>query len=130
MAYGDIGGAVTELIITMKAIGNISRGDAVCLCGPYEASHSGTHHDFVLGQAIGNAHDGEPFPVMVRGICVFDYGEDVNIPDYFGYGITDIGIGFRSQMHPGEVTITKARDNVVGTVLKIDYTKRKIHVLL
>ena len=58
MAFGDTGGAITELIITLKTatmgIVNIKKGDAVALIGNYTVDNTGVANQDVLGQALEN----------------------------------------------------------------------------
>ena len=55
MAYGDIGGPVTELVITCKTPEegevDIKKGDAVRLCGPYEVTNDVGRYMEIFGQA-------------------------------------------------------------------------------
>lgn len=78
MAYGDVGGSITELIITCRTPRtgeiHIVRGDALALTGPYTVAHPGSASDPVFGQAMADVNlNDAPLPVRVRGICPFRY---------------------------------------------------------
>ncbi len=78
MAFGDIGGAVTELIITCRtpAAGGvaIAKGDAVKLAGAYTVTNATDAEDAVFGQALAAATENDvAIPVKVRGISIFTY---------------------------------------------------------
>lgn len=74
MAYGDVGGAITELVITCvtkpRGSVHISKGDAVVLTGAYQVCNNawGT----IFGQALSDADlNDEAIPIKVRGVSVF-----------------------------------------------------------
>ena len=78
MAYGDVGGTVTELVITCKSPGSgtvsIAKGDAVKLTGAYVVDNATDDQDVVFGQALAEADENaQAIPVKVRGVCVFEY---------------------------------------------------------
>ena len=78
MAYGDVGGAVTELVITCKTPSaggvSIAKGDAVKVSGDYTVTNETDDEDTVFGQALADADTNDAaIPVKVRGICIFDY---------------------------------------------------------
>lgn len=78
MAFGDVGGAVTELVITCRtaAAGTvaISKGDALVLTGPYTVEHASADEEPVFGQALADVNTNDTaIPVKVRGICIFAY---------------------------------------------------------
>ena len=78
MAFGDVGGAVTELVITCKSPASggvsISKGDAVKLTDAYTVDNATDAEDVVFGQALASTDEnGEAIPVKVRGICIFSY---------------------------------------------------------
>jgi hypothetical protein len=126
MAFGDIGGPVTELIITCKtpASGtiNIAKGDAVKLTGPYTISNATDDEDPVFGQAMGAATaNGVAIPVKVRGICIFTYtGTAPSV---------DGAKGVLGSNTDGTVK-TPASGNGVGINVKVDTTASKVHVLI
>jgi hypothetical protein len=79
MAFGDVGGPVTELIATMRtpASGSVDirKGDALCLTGKanYEVTN-GAPHARVIGQAMADCdRNGAAIPVRLRGVCEFVY---------------------------------------------------------
>lgn len=122
MAYGDLGGAVTELVITCKAREGaiISKWDALALTGAYEVGLQ--RRAPIFGQALADAEGGDAFPVKVRGICIF--GLSYKAPPV-GKGVIILGSGKvtspQSLTSPGKTS---------GTVLKVDEEKRQVHVLL
>ncbi len=78
MAYGDIGGPITELILTCRTAASgtvdIARGDAVKLTGPYEITNDLDDDDPIFGQALANCNRNDaPLPVRVRGVCDFAF---------------------------------------------------------
>lgn len=126
MAYGDVGGAVTELVITCKtpASGtvNIAAGDAVKLTGAYTVDNATADEDVVFGQALADASaNGVAIPVKVRGICVFNYA---------GTAPTVDGVkGIVASATDGKVK-TPASGNGQGTNVKVDTGAAQVHVLL
>lgn len=78
MAFGDIGGAVTELIITCRTpkegtVG-IAKGDAVKLTSNYTITNETDAGDPLFGQAMAaTTLNDQGIPIKVRGICVFNY---------------------------------------------------------
>lgn len=78
MAFGDVGGVVTELVITCRTpssgMVSIAKGDAVKLTGPYTVSNATYSEDPVFGQSLAAASTLDTaIPVKVRGICIFRY---------------------------------------------------------
>ena len=126
MAYGDVGGAVTELVITCKtpASGtvNIAAGDAVKLTGAYTVDNATADEDVVFGQALADANaNGVAIPVKVRGICVFTYA---------GTAPTVDGVkGVLASGTDGKVK-TPASGNGKGINVKVDTGATQVHVLL
>jgi len=126
MAYGDVGGAVTELVITCKtpASGtvNIAAGDAVKLTGAYTVDNATADEDVVFGQALADATaNGVAIPVKVRGICVFNYA---------GTAPTVDGVkGVLASGTDGKVK-TPASGNGKGINVKVDTGATQVHVLL
>ena len=127
MAYGDIGGVVTELIITCKtpASGTISiaKGDAVKLTGPYTVSNDTEAEDTLFGEALADASaNGVAIPVKVRGVSVFAY-EGVTPPSVDGLA------GVVAAATNGRVK-APASGNGQGINLKVDTAAGLVHVLL
>lgn len=126
MAYGDVGGPVTELIITCKspASGDVSiaKGDAVKLTGAYTIDNATDAEDAVFGQAMGEAtENGVILPVKVRGICVFAYtGTDP---------VVDGAAGVVASDTDGSVKVP-ASGNGSGVNLKVDAAAGEVQVLL
>jgi len=121
MAYGDVGGAVTELIITCVADLDMAKGDAVALVGDYRVQNHTGHR--IFGQALADADEGDAVPVKVRGICIFRYAKNTAYPpvvDGFQGCVADLD-------SPGEVM---AWDESPNTNLKVDHDSREVHVLL
>ncbi len=126
MAYGDIGGAVTELIVTCKGPIRgeaISKGAAVVLTGGYEVGLSLTPERRIFGQAMVDAAEfAEAIPIKVRGICIFAYigppptvdGEHGVVASCFKPGLVVMpGVGYGC-----------------GINLRVDTEKSEVHVLL
>lgn len=126
MAYGDVGGSVTELVITCKTPASgaidIAAGDAVKLTGAYEVNNATDDEDVVFGQALADADDNAvAIPVKVRGICIFTYtGSDPAV---------DGAAGILASATDGTVK-APASGNGVGRNLKVDTGASKVHVLL
>lgn len=126
MAFGDVGGAVTELVITCRtpAAGTIAiaKGDAVKLTGAYEVDNATDAEDVVFGQALASTdQNGAAIPVKVRGVCIFEYtGSD---PDVDGVA------GILASATDGIVK-APASGNGVGLNVKVDAAASKVHVLL
>ncbi len=126
MAYGDIGGPVTELIMTCKTPDdgavNISKGDALTLSGGYTVTNAAFAEDPVIGQAMADAaENGAAIPVKVRGVCVFTYtGAAPTV---------DGAAGVRASDTAGAVK-APASGNGSGRNLKVDATASEVHVLL
>ncbi|NLN94263.1 MAG: hypothetical protein GX130_13295 [Candidatus Hydrogenedens sp.] len=87
MAFGDIGGPVTTLVLTCKAadyqgLVDIRKGDAVKLVGSYEVSNKMTNGDTVFGEALEDCSQaGTPIAVRVRGVCTFAFSGELTVPD-------------------------------------------------
>jgi hypothetical protein len=124
MAYGDVGGSVTELVITCKTpaegVININPGDAVKLTGPYEVNNATDAEDVVFGEALAAADaNSVAIPVKIRGISIFTYT---------GAAPTVNGVaGVLASANAGAVK-APASGNGVGLNLKVD--ANKVHVLL
>lgn len=78
MAFGDVGGPVTELIITCRTPAegavDIRKGDALKLAGPYTVTNATEAEDPIFGQSMAPANEnGVAIPVKVRGVCLFAY---------------------------------------------------------
>ncbi len=126
MAYGDVGGPVTELVITCKtpASGtvNIFAGDAVKLTGAYTVDNATADEDVIFGQAMADASaNGAPIPVKVRGICLFTYAGSAPTVD----GVK----GVLASGTDGKVK-TPASGNGNGINVKVDASASLVHVLL
>jgi len=138
MAYGDTGGSVTELIVTMVAGDDIQHGDALKLTGRYTVSREFPYSgDSIYGQAIASAHKGEHLPVKVRGIAKFrcrplhEWGPSVGGRD----GKAEIMYGSCSARwgDHGEVRLFNdflPRHRPEALVLQYDADKNVAHVLL
>lgn len=126
MAFGDIGGAVTELIITCRTPDSdpvsIAPGDAVKITGAYTIDNDTDAEDAVFGQVMaGAATNGAAIPVKVRGICIFGYT---------GTAPTVDGVkGVTASATAGKVK-SPGSGNGRGINLKVDSAAEQVHVLL
>jgi hypothetical protein len=126
MAFGDTGGAVTELIITCKTPAEgtvaIKKGDALKLSGAYTVDNATEAEDPVFGQAMADAAvNGIAIPVKVRGISIFPYTGAA--PAVNGAS------GILASATPGVVK-APASGNGSGLNLRVDTTLSTVHVLL
>jgi len=127
MAYGDVGGVVTELVITCQtpAAGevNITKGDAVKLSGAYTVTNATDAEDTVFGQALCSATENDmAIPVKVRGICIFPY-TGATAPTVDG------AAGIVASATAGSVK-TPDTGTSKGINVKVDETASVVHVLL
>jgi hypothetical protein len=126
MAFGDIGGAVTELIITCRtpAAGGvaIAKGDAVKLTGAYTVTNATDAEDAVFGEALAAATENDvAIPVKVRGISIFTYTGTAPAVD----GVK----GIVASATDGAVKAPASGDGQ-GINVKVDAATTKVHVLL
>lgn len=126
MAYGDIGGAVTELVITCQTPASgtidISKGDAVKLTADYTIDNGMSDEDAVFGQALAaSTSNSEAIPVKVRGVCVFTYTGTAPT--------VDGSKGVLGSDTAGTVK-TPASGNGNGLNLKVDTAATQVHVLI
>jgi hypothetical protein len=126
MAFGDVGGAVTELVITCKtpASGtvNILKGDAVKLTAAYTVNNVTSAEDLLFGQALASAvENGIAIPVKVRGVCLFGYTGTAPT--------VDGAKGVLASATAGKVK-TPASGNGQGVNVKVDSGASLVHVLL
>ena len=134
MAFGDLGGVVTELVITCKTpesgAVNIKKGDPVRLCGNYTVTNEPVEENdeddswlSVFGQALSDANtNGTAIPIKVRGICEFPYeGEDVFEPE------TDGSCGVSMGESKGKVRASYGDRSVI---VKVDTVAKRLHVLI
>jgi len=126
MAFGDVGGVVTELIITCKTPSSgtvsIAKGDAVKLAGPYTITNATSEEDPVFGEALANASTLDTaIPVKVRGICIFPYTGSAPTVD-----------GESGVVASGTAGSVKAplSGNGKGINVKVDTALSLVHVLL
>jgi hypothetical protein len=126
MAFGDVGGAVTELVITCRtpAAGSveIAKGDALKLTGPYTVDNATDAEDAVFGEALASTDENDKaIPVKVRGISIFTYT---------GAAPTVDGAkGVVASATPGVVK-APAAGNGTGINVKVDEAASEVHVLL
>lgn len=78
MSLNEIGGAVTQLVITCRTPASgevdIKRGDVLVLKDDYTAGHADQAEEVILGQAFASvAGNNRPLPVLVRGVARFAY---------------------------------------------------------
>jgi hypothetical protein len=126
MAYGDVGGPVTELVITCRTPSSgtvaIAKGDALKLSGAYTVTNVTSAEDQVFGQALlASTANNAPIPVKVRGICVFTY--DGTAPTVDG------SKGVLASATDGKVK-TPASGNGVGKNVSVDTANSEVHVLI
>jgi len=126
MAYGDIGGPVTELIITCKTSASgevaITRGDAVKLVGAYEIDNNLTDGDRIFGQALADCDRNDAaIPVRVRGICNFPYSGTAPSVDGVSGVLGATGTG---------TVQAETTGNVVGLIVKVNNTEGTLEALL
>ena len=131
MAYGDIGGAVTNLVITCTTASegdvDIKRHDAVCLMGEnYMVGNNAGSHRPLFGQALADATENDfQIPVLVRGVCVFRY-----VLGTQGHPVVD-GVSGVIRCESGFVTrATPFYGQGVGLVLAVFPERNEVHVLL
>ena len=123
MAFGDIGGPVTELIITCKTVAAgevaITRGDAVKLVGPYEIDNDLTDGDRIFGQALADCNrNAAAISIRVHGICDFPFtgtaptvDGEMGVVGATGVGVVQAGAG-------------------VGLIVKVNNTDGTLEALL
>jgi len=126
MAFGDIGGPVTELIVTCRIPSNgtvaIKRGDALVLTGNYTVDHAAAAGDVVAGQALVDCdRNSAAIPVRVRGICEFAYTGDA--PDVGG------AVGIAASATAGKVAVPETGAGR-GLIVKVDTTAATVQVLI
>lgn len=126
MAFGDVGGPVTELIITCTTPSSggvsIAKGDALKLVGDYEVDNVTTAEDPVFGQALGaETGNGMAIPVKVRGVCVYGYT-----------GTAPVADGSQGILASGTAGKVKAplSGNGGGINVKVDAGASEVHVLV
>ena len=130
MAFGDVGGPVTELIATMRTQEegpvDIKRGDALCMTGNayYEVGH-GRPGTRIIGQALVDCrHNSTAIPVRLRGVCEFVY-----TPTQYGTTLSPGDwVTLEASDDPGRVSFEFAPENTL--VLAVDTTKQTVMVLL
>jgi hypothetical protein len=127
MAFGDVGGSVTELVITCQSPAsgtvNIAKGDAVKLTAAYTVDNATSAEDVVFGQALAATDkNAAALPVKVRGISIFEY-TGATAPTVDGVK------GILASATAGKVK-PPATGNGVGINLKVDAAAKLVHVLL
>lgn len=126
MAFGDLGGAVTELIITCRTpdAGGvaIAKGDALKLTDAYTVTNATDAEDPVFGQAMAPATENDvAIPVKVRGISIFPYTGTAPAVD----GVQ----GIVASATDGSVKAPASGDGQ-GINVKVDAGASVVHVLL
>lgn len=126
MPFGDLGGVVTELIITCQTVDvgevDISRGDALRLVGPYTVSNVMDEGDAIFGEALRDARDNAvALPVKVRGISRFPYTGPAPRLDGRSGVIGALLPGMVRRGSPGMSS---------GIVVKVEPEQQYVHVLL
>jgi hypothetical protein len=126
MAFGDIGGPVTELIVTCrtKSTGTVAikRGDALVLTGNHTVDHAAAAGAVVAGQALADCdRNSAAIPVRVRGVCEFAYTG--NAPAVGGT------VGVAASATAGKVAVPGSGSGR-GLIFKLDATTGTVQVLL
>lgn len=121
MAFGGIGGAITELILTCQTptigVVRITRGDAVRLVGSYTVDNKA---GILFGQAMADSNtNGQVIPIKVRGVAIFEYQESDPVVDG-QQGVCCDDLGF----------VANKYWSIRNINLKVDKEKREVHVLL
>ena len=122
MATGDVGGPVTELIITCRAKVPMIKGDAVTLVDDYTVSKR--LYSYPFGQCMSDSRGFlESVCIKVRGVAVFRMCENF----YPNLHVPCLG----SVHCVGDGTVQlKGVPILENKILKVDYIRREIHVLL
>lgn len=126
MAFGDVGGIVTELVITCRTESNgtisIKKGDAVKLSGAYTVTNATDDEDTFFGVALSDAdRNDQTLPVQVRGIAAMTYTGTAPTVDG-AKGVVCSGTD-------GTVK-TPASGNGQGVNVKVNATNSTVDVLL
>jgi hypothetical protein len=126
MAFGDIGGPVTELIVTCRTPSTgtvaIQRGDALVLTGNYTVDHAAAAGAVVVGQALVDCdRNSAAIPVRLRGVCEFAYTGTA--PTVGG------AVGIVASATAGKVAVPGSGSGR-GLVFKVDTTAVTVQVLL
>ena len=126
MAFGEVGGPVSSLVLTCRTPGtgtvDIHRGDAVKLSGAYEISNVFETGDRIFGQALVDCSlNDAPVPVRVRGVCDFPYSGATPEVD----GIS----GVAESTEAGKVILSSAA-NAAGLAVKANSDAGTVEVLL
>lgn len=134
MAYGDIGGPVTELIITCELLDGTSakKGDPLVLTGDYQVAVPDCINAPIFGQAMADCpynaiqpHTGRVIPVKVKGVFIFDFNPSNGWWPYVGIVSSADG----KVMIPDENDI-EAVQNARGIIVKRDVERKQVHVLI
>lgn len=130
MAFGDVGGAVTELVITCltPAEGTvcIEKGEPVMLIGNYVVTNRFSGVKPIFGESMSaESKNAATIPIKVRGICIFKYvgsAPECNV----AWGVTSC----RQPEHKGKVKTGNWITGGTGIVLMVDEERKEVHVLL
>ncbi len=123
MAFGDIGGPVTELVITCRTKSegpvDIKKGDAVSLCGNYEITNDESWAD-VFGQALASATTNDTaIPIRVKGVSVYTLA---TFPAKYLYGKSVL-----TAPEPGKVFVCFPKNNTL--IVSASPESSEVHVL-
>lgn len=126
MAFGDVGGPVTVMVITCKSKDDgtvaIQKGDAVKLTGPFEVDAVAEAAGPLFGQALADLDaTGQALPVKVRGVCTFYYTGTAPVVD------GESGVTLAAEA--GKVTKPDSGTGY-GVALRVDSTTQRVYVLL
>lgn len=125
MPFGDIGGAVTELIITCQTPNDgyvrIAKGDCLKLAGNYTVTNNTRDGDPIFGQAMAASNtNGTAIPVKVKGIMIFEYVGEAPVVN----GVK----GVVASSKPGAVKAAWSAGT--GVNVKVDEIASEVHVLM
>lgn len=129
MAFGDVGGPVTELIVTFKTVPDgpvdIKRGDALVLLCDYVVQRTTEYGQPVIGQAMADCdRNSAAIPVRVKGVCEFRYSGAAPVVRGI-VGIVSGRIAGQVSIKPGGY---EGRER--GIVLRVNAAKQTCEVLL
>lgn len=128
MAFGDISGAVTELVLTCKTreegTVNIKKGDALALVSDYIVTNQ-EYSAPLFGQALADCNTNSvAIPVRVKGVSIFqvDPARFNNLAIMQGYDGVRCARG-------GRILFCCGSNNPGNKIIRVHYDTGVIHVL-